>query len=527
MSINDKELSIGEHPVTHWIAVLCLLFILIASVSLFVIYRTNERITACGFPPLFGMSSTIIVIGLFGLYWYAARFYNDSFYRLISIGWLANAVYIFFETFIDKPQSNLLTFKLGVYGLGLLTALPFFVASFIPKGEEPNYQVLFKSMSGWAAWLVSTFIICYLVATVYFPLWIQDSNNLMAAQFAFIAAGGIPFVVWTLVQVGNSLGSRLDPETHKRWAQLFPITFYAYAVLQPFYLLTLVPGMDNVSLVLFSVALGTKVVNSLGIMSIINYDFASVQRQLQQRSFLEDLGALTASIEHDVKNPLEVLNAELERMRARFQNNSDVLVFVERLEEQKVRIAATAQIIPVIRGERAFYEKFMEKTNVGDLINRSIKAVRKELNTERISFRPVGRAVHTKAYRPMLEQAVVNILRNAVEAIRDAKREHGVVDIAIKIDPKDNRSIRVDFVDNGCGIPEQDLSSVTTLFMSTKGRTKPNSGIGLFITSRIMRFHRGRIEIKSDENKGTTVSLFMPIWDDGTKPIQKRRSVAA
>jgi signal transduction histidine kinase len=519
-----EKQPLGEHALTQVIATLCLLFILLASAYLIFFKLTLASInTGYSFKPLFGMASAVILTGLAALYWYAAKFYHDSFYRLLSVGWLVNGIYIFFETFVKQPPDvNKLDFSLSVYVIGIITSLPVYVASFIPKDEQPNYRDLTKSIAGWAVWFVGTLLLSYWVAITHFPNWLPyDPVKTEAIQFAFITLSGIPFAMWTLVRVGRCLRTRLDRDRHKKWAVIFPGTFYVWAILQPLYLLKLVPSMGMVIYVIFVLALIPKLVNGLGALAIVNDDFAHAQEKLLQRSVLEDLGALTTSIEHDVKNPLEFMNSELERMRIKFKNDTEVMPFVERLEEQKARIAAIAGIIPVIRGERAYYEKYMEKTNVGDLINRCIKAVKVEKNTQNISFRTWGKPLYIKAHRQMIEQAVVNILRNSVEAIRKSKRPHGVVEIAVKVDIKDAKFIRIDFTDNGCGIAEEELKTVTTLFMSTKSKDKPNSGIGLFITDRIMRFHRGRLEILSDVDKGTTASLLLPAWEDGAKQPQK------
>ena len=154
----------------------------------------------------------------------------------------------------------------------------------------------------------------------------------------------------------------------------------------------------------------------------------------------------------------------------------------------------------------------MERTNVGELINRSIKAVKKEMSPHGILFKVDGKPIYTRAYRPMLEQAIVNVLRNSVEAIREAKRERGIIDITMDRNTHSDKMINVDFTDNGCGIPEENIPKVFKLF-TTRQEKKPNSGIGLFVSSRIIKVHGGRLENQSTVGEGTTVSLLLPKWD--------------
>jgi signal transduction histidine kinase len=192
------------------------------------------------------------------------------------------------------------------------------------------------------------------------------------------------------------------------------------------------------------------------------------------------------------------------------------MAFIKRLDEQRLRIFATTQIIPVLRGQRDYYEQYMQKTDISALINTSIKAVKREMRTQdSIIFKADDdRIFYVKAYRPMLEQAIVNILKNAVEAIREAKRPNGLINIQMKVDStNDGDAIRINFLDNGCGIPEERLAEVTKLFMSTRTDKKPNSGIGLFITKRILKVHNGKLTIANNEREGITVSVSLPLWE--------------
>lgn len=485
----------------------CLALLIIAG-GLLYIYRGYFH--TYQFWPLLAPTAIVILLGMAGLYLYAARFYHDIFYSFLSVGWLTNAVYIFFEAFFPDLENNL-KYNLQVYCLGLITTAPFYLASFISVDELPERRRFFISTLKWIGWLAGTFLLCYWIAAVKFPSLDVET------KFSILTIGGIPFTVWILMRVGKCLRTRLDPETHGKWAYVFPLTFYVYAGLQPFYLLKLVPSLTYFIKFIFLFALIPKILNSIGALSIIRLDFAKVEEQLQRRSVLEDIGALTASIEHDIKNPLGVVEIELTRMREKYQSNVDIVSRINRLEEQRQRIFAATQIIPVLRGEKDYYEQFMEKTNVGDLINRSIKAVKKEMNTHGILFQVDGKPIYTRAYRPMLEQAIVNVLRNSVEAIREAKRERGVVDITLNRNTHSDKMINIDFTDNGCGIPEENIPKVIKLF-TTRQDKKPNSGIGLFVSSRIIKVHGGKLEIQSTVGEGTTVSLVLPKWDPDNRP---------
>src|SRR5438067_2110323 len=69
-------------------------------------------------------------------------------------------------------------------------------------------------------------------------------------------------------------------------------------------------------------------------------DYSRMKEMLERRSTLEEIGLLTASIEHDIKNPLAVMESEIQRMKRKFQANPEVIAGLERIDEQKQRVYA-------------------------------------------------------------------------------------------------------------------------------------------------------------------------------------------
>ncbi|MDT4955081.1 MAG: hypothetical protein QOJ02_3219 [Acidobacteriota bacterium] len=74
--------------------------------------------------PVLATASAVILLGLAGLYLYAAKFYNDIFYNYLSVGWLAIAVYVFLDTFFQTSEIAL-DYDLELYGLSIISIVPF------------------------------------------------------------------------------------------------------------------------------------------------------------------------------------------------------------------------------------------------------------------------------------------------------------------------------------------------------------------------------------------------------------------
>ncbi|MCP4313809.1 MAG: GHKL domain-containing protein [Bacteroidetes bacterium] len=105
-----------------------------------------------------------------------------------------------------------------------------------------------------------------------------------------------------------------------------------------------------------------------------------------------------------------------------------------------------------------------------------------------------------KADPDLIEQVMINLLRNAVDALKDCDNETILISAGRSLD----RCIIIRVTDNGRGIPKENLDQVFVPFFSTK---KEGSGIGLSLSMQIMKLHKGSIEVQSEEAKGTTISL--------------------
>jgi signal transduction histidine kinase len=104
-----------------------------------------------------------------------------------------------------------------------------------------------------------------------------------------------------------------------------------------------------------------------------------------------------------------------------------------------------------------------------------------------------------------LEQLFVNFIINAGEAMNNA----GTLVLRTKPDP-DRSGVLIAFSDTGCGIPKKHLHRIFEPFFTTKAREK-GTGLGLAISHGIVKLHGGDIQVESEEGKGTTFKIFLPI----------------
>jgi two-component system NtrC family sensor kinase len=96
------------------------------------------------------------------------------------------------------------------------------------------------------------------------------------------------------------------------------------------------------------------------------------------------------------------------------------------------------------------------------------------------------------------------ILVNASEAVT----ENG--EIVLRTLNSDEESVRIEVTDNGIGISKNDLPHVFEPFFSTKEKTS-GIGLGLAIVHGIIQSHKGKISVKSEQGKETTISITLPL----------------
>jgi signal transduction histidine kinase len=104
----------------------------------------------------------------------------------------------------------------------------------------------------------------------------------------------------------------------------------------------------------------------------------------------------------------------------------------------------------------------------------------------------------------LLETALINIFDNASKF-----SSHDVVNMEVSID-EENLVIKV--TDSGVGIPPEDIPKITQpFFRADNVRQIPGTGIGIPLTLRIVQIHNGSLDVKSELNKGTTVTIVLPL----------------
>ena len=145
----------------------------------------------------------------------------------------------------------------------------------------------------------------------------------------------------------------------------------------------------------------------------------------------------------------------------------------------------------------------MERFAASDLFLKLEQLFREELQTQGIKLSLPGQCiVHLEADRQMMEQVLINLVKNSLEAVRNCKDPE--IDLSCTQGAGGRLYLQVH--DNGEGIPPDKLDQVFVPFFTTR---ENGSGIGLSLCRQIIRSHQGQLQIESSPGHGTTVTISL------------------
>jgi len=241
-----------------------------------------------------------------------------------------------------------------------------------------------------------------------------------------------------------------------------------------------------------------------------------------QAEKLASLGRLVAGVAHEINNPLGVLHSGcgiLEVAARRIgewcgnqpaDTTSQVKEFLEVLTATASRSkAACERIHAVVTNLRQFAQldrADMQRAQIHDGLVSTLRLLRHELDRQADVVCELGELPEVDCNPRALNQLLMNLLLNAMDAIRLTGRR-GLIRIRTW---RDGESVKIEIADNGVGIPPENLSKIFDPGFTTKG-VRVGTGLGLPICLQIARSHRGRIDVSSRPGAATVFTVTLPL----------------
>ncbi|MGQ9609897.1 MAG: ATP-binding protein [bacterium] len=225
---------------------------------------------------------------------------------------------------------------------------------------------------------------------------------------------------------------------------------------------------------------------------------------------MKALGNLAAGVAHEVRNPLNSISITIQYLKdilSDNQNNGeaqeclDVIARqvkeLDRIVEEFLQLARPAEMNLNIVDLNSFISELM-LDYISILEVKNIELIKKIDNS----------CLFVKIDKDKFKQAISNIVLNAIQAMPNG----GILSISVSEDKLENKAV-IDISDTGIGISQENIERLFEPYFTTKPE---GTGLGLSIAYKIIEAHNGKITAISEEGKGSTFSIVLPLKGGNT-----------
>ncbi len=233
-------------------------------------------------------------------------------------------------------------------------------------------------------------------------------------------------------------------------------------------------------------------------------ELESAQQRLVQSERMASMGQLSAGVAHEINNPLGTVLIYSHMLLRQIKDNEPVKADLQMIVNEATRCKG------IVRGLLDFARQ--------SRVSKAPASLPELIREVAVIMAPRAYAAHVRLLtdvrdnlptmmidKDQIKQMLLNLVGNAIDAIP----EEGDVSLRAHLAPGDGR-VAIEVSDTGVGIPEENLTKLFTPFFTTKEMGK-GTGLGLAIAYGIVKMHSGDICAQSEEGKGTTFTISLPI----------------
>jgi two-component system C4-dicarboxylate transport sensor histidine kinase DctB len=235
------------------------------------------------------------------------------------------------------------------------------------------------------------------------------------------------------------------------------------------------------------------------------------QSELVQAGKMAVLGQMAAGMTHELNQPLTALRT--------MSDNAQVLIERGRLEEAKGNLATISQLVGRMGALTGQLRQFARKADasftavpVVASINAALFLVERRVEQERVNYQMIVRDqdVHARCDSNRLEQVLVNLFNNALDAMADSETRALTVSVL-----RANGRAQIVVTDTGPGVPEEIRAHLFEPFFTTKPQGK-GLGLGLAISEQIVREFGGELRAEAPDVGGARFVIVLPLAEQET-----------
>jgi two-component system NtrC family sensor kinase len=231
-------------------------------------------------------------------------------------------------------------------------------------------------------------------------------------------------------------------------------------------------------------------------------ELQKTQQALLQSEKLAAMGRLTSQIAHELNNPIYGIMNTLELLKTEIPPES------KRRKILELSLSETQRLAEMLRNMLSFSKPEEEKRRpikMNELIEGILLVMEKQMKESNIKVETAfdDDIPEIMASTNQMRQVLLNILKNAKEAMPKG----GVLTVRTN---REDHHVLIHIQDTGMGIPEEIRNKIFEAFFTTKQKVK-GVGLGLSVCYGIIKDHGGEIQVESEEGKGSTFTIRLPI----------------
>ena len=224
-----------------------------------------------------------------------------------------------------------------------------------------------------------------------------------------------------------------------------------------------------------------------------------VQGEIIQAEKMSTLGYLSAGMAHEIRNPLNSIGLYVQLVKGS-PDETERLECLAKIEQEIKRIdGILRKLMDAVKRPR-FH---LRQVSINEVVDSAIELFTSRMEMHRVSLKREYLRIPPpiQADPTELEQIFTNLFVNSIEEMTDG----GVLGVVLD---QDDSTIVIRVSDTGKGIPRENITRVFDPFFTTKNS---GTGLGLSVVLRIVRTYNGRIEVESEEGKGTVFTVYLPV----------------
>ena len=232
-------------------------------------------------------------------------------------------------------------------------------------------------------------------------------------------------------------------------------------------------------------------------------------------SRLITMGEMASTVAHELNQPLAAISNYCSGMISRLERQQATPeTLIPALEKTAKQAQRAGQIISRIRSFVKRSEPTITSVSVDEIIDDALELAQLELRRHdvRLSHYFEARLPAIQADPILIEQVLINLIKNGAESINQAKRPQGQREVALRVASTlvdGQRVVEFSVTDTGAGIPEDLRERIYDAFYSTKSE---GMGIGLKLCRSIVESHRGRMSVENLYNQGLITGCRFSFW---------------